>query len=328
MNAYSVERKKTPANGLDIIRLIDEAHQTEVSVLASIGFNGFDMRVKGKPIFWSPYAPSEIDQQKARPTMLGNPFLAPWANRLDHEGFYFAGHHYPLNPDLKNYRPKQAIHGLLVYTDRWEVVEAAANATSAHVTAKLDFYKYPDLMAQFPFAHTLELTYRLSAGVLEVETVIRNHAVTAIPVSLGFHPYFQITDAPRDDWQVTLPARDQVLLAPELVPTGELRPNPYGERFLLKGVHLDDVFTNISPSNRGFSIAGKSQKITVEYGPKFQVAVVYAPPGPNRDFLCFEPMTAITNGMNLAHQGKYAELQTVAAGAVWRESYWVKPTGY
>ena len=320
---YSAETSKT--GDLEIVRLKDAAHKTEVSILVSIGNNAFDMRVNGQPVFWSPYA--DIAEQKAKPAMLGNPFLAPWANRLDHEGFYFEGHHYPLNPDLKNYRGdgnKQPIHGMLLYTDRWTLVEAKASGTEAHATSRLEFWKYPDLMAQFPFAHSLEMTYRLKDGALEVATTIRNLSHSAMPVAIGFHPYFQITDAPRDEWQVTMPAREQVVLSPTLVPTGERKPNPYTSPFALKGVQLDDVFTNLS--GREFVVKGKSQRIVVEYGPKYPVAVVYAPAG--RAFICFEPMTGVTNAINLAHAGKYPELQTVAAGGVWTESYFIRPSGY
>jgi hypothetical protein len=66
--------------------------------------------------------------------------------------------------------------------------------------------------------------------------------------------------------------------------------------------------------------------IDVLYGPRYQVAVIYAPP--NQPFICFEPMTAITNGANLAHDGKYGELQTVASGGTWRESFWVRWSGF
>jgi len=320
---YSAERVSN--GGLEIVVLKDAAHKTEASILVSIGNMAFDMRVNGQPVYWSPY--KNIVEQKTKQAMLGNPFLGPWANRLDHEGFYFEGHHYPLNPDLKNYHNdgnKQPIHGLLTYTDRWVVVEAKASGTDAHVTSKLEFWKYPDLMAQWPFAHTLEMTYRLKDGSLEVATTIRNLSASAMPVAIGFHPYFQITDAPRDEWKVTLPAKDKVVLSPTLVPTGERKPNPYGSPFSLKGVQLDDVFTSLS--GRDFVVQGKTQRIVVEYGPKYPVAVVYAPPG--RGFICFEPMTGVTNAINLAHAGKYPELQTVPSGGVWTESYFVRPTGY
>jgi aldose 1-epimerase len=54
--------------------------------------------------------------------------------------------------------------------------------------------------------------------------------------------------------------------------------------------------------------------------------VVYAPKG--REFVCFEPMAAVTNAFNLAHAGKYPELQSVPAGGRWRESFWVTPGGF
>ena len=50
-------------------------------------------------------------------------------------------------------------------------------------------------------------------------------------------------------------------------------------------------------------------------------AVVYAPRG--QEFICFEPMAAITNGFNLAHDGLYKELQSVAPGDTWSESFWL-----
>jgi len=38
-------------------------------------------------------------------------------------------------------------------------------------------------------------------------------------------------------------------------------------------------------------------------------------------------MAAITNGPNLAHDGKYAALQSVAPGETWSESFWVRASG-
>ncbi len=306
----------------DTVTLKDAAHQTIVSVDTSKGNTATLMEVKGKPVYWMPPA-----DPRGRPSMGGNPFLGPWANRLDHEGFFFGEHHYKLNPDIKNYNldgNKQPIHGLLVYSHLWKVIDATATESDAHVTSQLEFWKYPELMAQFPFAHTLEMTYRLKNGALEVSTTIRNLGASPMPVAIGFHPYFQVTDAPRDEWQVSIPAKDQVVLSPTLVPTGERKPSPYGSPFSLKGVQLDDVFTNLT--GREFSVQGKSEKITVEFGPKYPVGVVYAPAG--RGFICFEPMTGVTNAINLAHAGKYPELQTVPAGGVWTESYFVRPTGY
>jgi aldose 1-epimerase len=49
--------------------------------------------------------------------------------------------------------------------------------------------------------------------------------------------------------------------------------------------------------------------------------VVYAPKG--QEFICFEPMAAITNAFNLAHAGLYKELQSIPPGASWTESFWL-----
>ena len=69
-----------------------------------------------------------------------------------------------------------------------------------------------------------------------------------------------------------------------------------------------------------------SRKISLIYGPKYTVAIVYAPPG--KDFICFEPMSAITNAFNLAHAGAYKELQSIPVGGTWRESFWIVPSGF
>jgi aldose 1-epimerase len=94
-------------------------------------------------------------------------------------------------------------------------------------------------------------------------------------------------------------------------------------------VALDDVFGGLvrDGSERAtFSVEGAREKISVIYGPKYTVAVVYAPPG--RQFICFEPMSAITDGFNLAHAGVYKELQNVPPGGQWRESFWIVPTAF
>ena len=61
----------------------------------------------------------------------------------------------------------------------------------------------------------------------------------------------------------------------------------------------------------------------MSFGQNYRVAVVFAPPG--RDYICFEPMAAVTNAFNLAHQGRYTDWHTLPPGGEWRESFWVQP---
>ena len=317
-------------HGIEIVRLGDAAHKTEVAIAPSVGNMAFEMKVNGKNILYFPF--SDISELKAKPGMCAVPFLWPWANRLDQDAYWVNGRKYLLNASLANYRydgNHKPIHGLLTYSDRWAVARVAADAKSAWATSRFEFAKYPELMAQFPFAHTVEMTHRLRDGVLEVETVVRNQSAEAIPIAMGFHPYFRLHDSPRDSWKVHLAARDLYLLSDVLIPTGERRPSTFTDPQPLAGTQLDNVFGSLVRGADGrahFSVQGKAEKISVIYGPKFPVAVVYAPPG--KDFICFEPMTAITNAFNLAHAGVYKELQSVPAGGEWRESFWVAPEGF
>jgi|HigsolmetaAR201D_1030396.scaffolds.fasta_scaffold03542_7 Galactose mutarotase and related enzymes len=325
---YTAER--VTIDNVEVIRLRDAAAQTEVLVAPSFGNNAYEMTVKGKRVFWSPY--NSIGELKAKPTLAGNPFLAPWANRLDQDAFYANGQKYFLNPDLGNLRRDgngKPIHGLLVFAPEWRVTNLRSSDNGAEVTSRLDFTAVPQYMAQFPFAHSIEMTYRLSRGALEVETVIHNQSSQPMPLAIGFHPYYQINDAPRDEWTVGISARDHVVLSNLLIPTGERKPVSLPNPLSLANTQLDDVFTNLIRDDQGnaeFWVKGRQEKISVVFGPKYQVAVIYAPKG--RNFICFEPMTGLTNAFNLAHAGLYKELQQIAPGATWRESFQVRVSGF
>jgi aldose 1-epimerase len=255
------------------------------------------------------------------------PFLAPWANRLDGDGYWANGKRYLLNPNLGNVRRdghEKPIHGVLLFSDAWKVVEAKADGTGAWLVSRLEFWRHPEMLAQFPFPHTLTMTHRLRNGNVEVETTIENHGTDPMPIAVGFHPYFQLPGVPRDEWHVHLAARDHLVINPQLIPTGERKPVEFADPHSLSLGQLDDVFANLIRDPDGlarFKVEGGRERITVTYGPKYSVAVVYAPKG--QDFICFEPMTAITNAFNLAHEGLYTELQSVAPGATWKESFWL-----
>ena len=328
--AANYSAKTALVEGIEVVQLTDAAHKTELTVLPSVGNIAYRMMVNGKNALWVPY--EKLSEMKAKPVQAGVPFLAPWANRLDQDAYFANGKKYRLNPDLANFRRdanQKPIHGLLGFSPLWRVIELRADHHGAWVTSRIEFWKYPDLMAQFPFAHTIEMTYRLVDGVLEVDTSLLNQSTEPMPVGIGYHPYFQVHDAPRDEWTVHVAAREKLTLSPQLIPTGERTPVQFPDPLTLKSVQLDDVFSDLIPGPDGrpqFSVQGKKQKVTVSYGPKYTVAVVYAPPG--KGFICFEPMSAITNAFNLAHAGVYKELQSIPPGGQWRESFWISTSGF
>jgi aldose 1-epimerase len=320
---YSAQR--VTVDSIETIHLTDSEHGIEVSICPSVGNIAYDIRVHGQPILLSP--PS-LGEWKRKPSQMGVPFLAPWANRLDADAYWANGKRYLLNPDVIEIRRDPAglpIHGLLLFASAWQVARLHADGEGAQVTSRLEFWKHPEWMAQFPFAHSIEMTHRLAGGILEVRTAIENLSDDPMPLVIGFHPWYRIPSEPRDIWKVHLPVREHYLLSSKLIPTGETEPVDLPDPTPLAGRQLDDVFGGVDGKDE-FSLQANGRKISVRFGPKFPIAIVYAPH--TRDVVCFEPMTGLTNGFNLAHAGVFKSLQSVPSGETWTESFWIHPTGF
>lgn len=314
----------------DVVELHDARTGIAVHVLTTAS-NAFRMTVKGEDVIRRTWA--SIDDIRARMGLNGIPLLWPYANRLDEQAFYANGQKYSFDPGLGNTgRGAIPIHGFLQNSAAWKLVEVKADARSAWITSRLEFFRIPQYIKQFPFAHTLTMTYRLQDGALEVRTRIDNMSAEAMPVAIGFHPYFQVTDAARDDWTLSIAAQTHWLLDQRKIPTGETQPagrilsDP--KNVSVKAVPLDDVFTDLERDAQGratMTLRGKTQAIDVVLGPKFKTLVVYSgAPGS----VALEPMAGVTNAMNLAQRGLYKDLQSIEPNGSWEESFWVRPRGY
>jgi len=265
----------------DIVQLKDSRTDTIVSVMTSVS-NAYEMVVKGQNVIRVPFA--TVDDFRARPGLNGIPLLAPFANRLDEPAFYANGKKYNFDMELGNVRGAIPIHGYLSGAKDWKLVEAKADGTAAWVTNTLDFYRNPQYMAQFPFAHTLTMTYRLENGTLEVRTRIDNLSTEPMPVAIGFHPYFQLTDSVREEWTISVGAKTQWLLADNKIPTGVTEPIekffPDRRAVPLKDFDLDHVFGDLDRDAQGratMSVKGKSQQLDVVVDSNFKAIVLYSP---------------------------------------------------
>jgi len=323
--AQNYTAEKTSDHGVDIVRLTDSANGVVVSIAPSIGNRLYEMKVHGKNVLNT----NDTGDFQKDVGSEGIPFLAPWANRLSEQDFWANGKKYTFNMGLGNVRGDAIpIHGLLATSPLWEVTEVKADGHSARITSRLQFWKYPDLMEQWPFAHEYEMTYQLSGGALEVKLVVSNLSTDPMPVALGFHPCFVVPNIDRDEWIATIAATKMVVADKNLVATGELKPLDLPNPFPVKGHPLDTGFTDFQRDSEGrahFSIASGNEKVEVLFGPKYPAAQVFTPA--NRQTVCMEPMAGITNAVNLNHEGKYPGLQMLAPGAKWIESWWVRSSG-
>lgn len=324
--------ERATQDGVEVVHLTDAKRGMDVEIVPSLGNRAIAFLVHGRNIL---FASQDVKSAGTKARLDGVPFLAPWANRLDENGYWVGDAHYELNASLKNYGTDNnglPMHGLLTASPLWKVTNIGSKAGAAYVTSTLEFWRDPQLMEQWPFAQTYEMTYRLHDGQLDVQTTIKNLSQAALPVSIGFHPYYTIPDVPREEWTLRLPASQRVNADAHLIPTGETRPNDLPETVDLKGRVFDDGFTGLRPSPDGkvhFIIASGSKQIELIFGPKYPVAVVWEPVfnGHPTPFMCVEPMAGLTDAINLHHAGKYPQLQMVAPGETWSETFSIRPSG-
>lgn len=338
----------------DVIELRDTQANIKVSVLTGGLHSAYEMVVNGHDVIRKNF--TSVDEVRKSPGLRGIPLLAPYANRLDEQAFYANGQKYNFDMELGNVRGNVPIHGYVSNTREWVLVEAKADETGAWVTSRLDFYKNPRFMKQFPFAHTITVTYKLADGMLETRTRVENMSSEPMPLAIGYHPYFNLTDSPPQDWTMSIGAKTHWLLDERTIPTGQTQPItaliPTPANFKVVEHRLDDIFTDLERDAQGrgkVTLKGRTQQLDVLVGPKYPTMLVLAtppaagrgrgagpgatpnappPPPPQGWNLAIEPMAGITNSMNLAHRGLYKDLQSIEPGGVWEESFWLRPTGY
>ena len=312
-------------DGVEVARFADASRGMEVSVIPSLGNTAYEFKMNGTNVLLFPFSgPADF---KRRPAMCCIPFMAPWTNGV-HDAYFANGKRYTLNTALLK-EGEGPLRGLVMFATGWKVASCIADDRSASLTSQLEFWKNPRWMAQFPFAHTITMTYRLADGALEVETSIENQSMDPMPVGVGLHPYFTVADAPRTAWSVHIPAKQIMPLGSGGLPTGQRAAMDRPDIGPLGQSEISSVYTSLIPSEDGrahFWVRGAKQQIGVALGSKFQVAVVYAPPGEN--YINIEPLTGIGNAFELAHTGVYKDLQSIPPGGSWKESFRITPSGF
>jgi galactose mutarotase-like enzyme len=266
-----------------------QAGELEAVVLPSLGMLVASIRARGDELV---ALPGGLAAWRAGHTT-GIPLLYPWANRLARRRYEVGSVNVDLRRlDLHTDGNGLPIHGTMLARPEWEVTQLGANRTSARVTARFDFGAHDDLLASFPFPHELTVAVRLSASRLRVETAVRPTGRTPVPVAFGWHPYFQLPDRPRDEWDLQLPARAHARLDKRGIPTGRATPEP-AVRAPLAGRVLDDLYA--LGTDRTLALVAGKRRLRVTFDDHYPYAQVYAPAG--KRFCAIEPMTAPTNAL-------------------------------
>lgn len=242
---------------------------------------------------------SGVREYARRGATMGIPLLYPWANRL--AGLRYPGLHGevqldPADPLLKLDGNGLPIHGAIAGALPWKLLEdpgaEADRAGADRVHARLA-WRSPELLAIFPYSHTVELRAHVAGARLTITTTVRADGGCAVPVSFGFHPYLTIGGTDRRDWLVELPDATRLLLDERMIPVAAGAPvEP--RRFTLSDGGWDDALTGLEQA-AAFSVSAGERRIEVQFWEGFSHAQIYAPS--DQDFICFEPMTAPTNAL-------------------------------
>ena len=189
--------------------------------------------------------------------------MAPWAGRVRHGRFSFAGREHQLPLGM----PPHAIHGV-VYDRPWRLLDAATIAI--------------DLDARWPFPGTVTQRFALDEDGLEVTMTIE--AERPMPVTMGWHPWFRRVLEP-GDIPVSLDfAADEMLVR-------DAEGMPTGRRVAPSSGPWDDAFTGI----RREPVLVWPGRLALELSSSCAWWVVYSEP---EQSICVEPQSGPPDALN------------------------------
>lgn len=221
--------------------------------------------------------------------------LFPWPSRIRGGQYRFEGesHQLPINDGQRN----AAMHGF-VHGNELRLLEHVAH--DDHARLRLGFVHTGDY-AGYPFPFELTLSYTLWAnGHFELGFEVKNTGSTAMPVAMGWHPYWRFAGESTDDWTLRFDAETQILLDDDLMPAG-LQPLSKTE-LPLRGQTLDAAFQlRPNPAGSTTQLHSPIQQVTLNLqqplGPgQFNYLVVYTPD--SRGGIAIEPLTANVDAFN------------------------------
>jgi aldose 1-epimerase len=220
--------------------------------------------------------------------------LAPWSNRIAGARFRWRGREHPLRPDWPD---GSAIHGLV--KDRpWRITERSPCTATLSVSSD----EFPPA---FPWRFRADVRYAIWGDTLSVRLSV-GHAATAgepMPAGLGFHPFFpRALWDPADEVSIRYAASGRYP-ASGMIPTGRARPDDVTSGLAtgapLPGPGLDDVFLG-SPDGAQITWPASGLRLTYSCSASLTHAVLYTG---LPDAFCFEPVTMVNDGFNLAERG-------------------------
>ncbi len=230
-----------------------------------------------------------VEAYREQGKTMGIPLLYPWANRLAGREFKVAGRSVRLPAPGTTIGVDE--HGLPLHGAQPRLMRWTAAEDGPALQAELD-WRDPDLLAIFPFAHSV--AYEATAGPgaeLRISVTVRADGEDRVPVAFGLHPYLRLPPDGRD-CVLDVPASVRLATDERGIPNGKREPLPAGAL----GLHESwDDGMPLGSLPVVFAVEGRRETIAVELLDGFTHGQLFSPDGAG--FVCFEPMTAPVNAL-------------------------------
>jgi aldose 1-epimerase len=227
----------------------------------------------------------------------GSFLMAPWVGELSLGQADFRGKRATIPPN----RGRHAVHGL-VATGAWDVADVGPAAT--RLVRRLG--------PPWVYGGTVTQTFTLTSDaiILEAEISADDHAM---PVALGWHPWFACPDPALV--RVGVHAGRRLELDQELLPTGRILPVDADTDLrgapILGSRDIDTVFVGaVTPA----LLVRPDIQLEMQFDPAIDIVVVYRSDGA----VCLEPWSAWPDAIRAAGDGHPSGVRELEPGESFR----------
>jgi aldose 1-epimerase len=271
--------------------IVHEQRGNRIVLLPDYSACVLSLSLNGKEIIDGYQKPLEVDLNR----WFKNLPLFPFPNRLDQGQYTWEGKTYQFA--INDVQTGTALHGFSA-NKRMEVAAVELEDSRASILCR---YVYEGKNPGYPFPFTFDILFQISDEEgCTVELSASNDGDTAMPIGLGWHPYFQLGNSV-EQLKMQLPTLEMVGVDEHMIPTGKLyeydrfaSPSRIGAEvldncFKLSGQEERAVLT-LSDENYRMAYWQESAQ------DKFPYVQIFTPP--HRKSIAIEPMSCNVNAFN------------------------------
>lgn len=270
--------------------IIENSNGDSFTIVPAYGANLIDLKFKNKTVIDGFQTPEELKAGNWGKSIL----LFPFPNRLKDGKYTHRGVEYQFA--INNADTQNAIHGF-GFNMPFDVVKTYIGENEGAITCE---YQHDGSHPAYPFKFTFQVQFTLKARELQVDMSFTNHESFEIPVGLGWHPYYRISER-SDDTALQMPEVQIVAIDDRMIPTGEKQNftdfetlKPIENNFLDNGFFIkkhNEVAEVILQSELGRLTCWQETGAG-----KWNFVQVFTPP--HRMSIAVEPMTCNVDAFN------------------------------